>query len=58
MPRITQKNIINEAKEIKNYIETNKKLPRYCTIQGNQYSVYTTAYLISRTIANLKAESF
>ena len=58
MPRITQKNIINEAVEIKNYIETNKKLPRYCTIQGNQYSPYTVAYLISRTIANLKAESF
>ena len=58
MPTIKTKNIINEAKEIKNYIETNKKLPKYCTIQGNQYSVYTTAYLISRTIANLKADTF
>lgn len=58
MPTITQKNIINEAKEIKNFIEKNKKLPKYCTINNNQYSVYTTAYLISRTIANLKAESF
>ena len=58
MPRITQKNIINEATEIKNFIEKNKKLPKYCTIQGNQYSVYTVAYLISRTISNLKADSF
>ena len=58
MPRITQKNITQEAKEIKNYIETNKKLPKYCTINNNQYSVYTTAYLISRTIANLKADTF
>lgn len=58
MPRITQKNIIKEAIEVKTFIERNKKLPRYCTIQGNQYSSYTVAYLISRTIANLKAESF
>ena len=57
MPTITQKNIINEATEIKNFIEKNKKLPKYCTIQGNQYSVYTVSYLISRTIANLKAEN-
>lgn len=58
MTKITQKNIINEAKEIKKFIEKNKKLPKYCTIQDNQYSAYTTAYLISRAIANLKAESF
>ena len=58
MPRITQKNIINEATEIKNFIEKNKKLPKYCTIQGNQYTPYTVAYLISRPIANLKADSF
>jgi len=57
MSRITQKNIINEAVEVKHFIETNKKLPKYCTIEGNQYSVYTTAYLISRTIANLKTEN-
>ena len=56
--KIKTTSIIKEATEIKNFIEKNKKLPRYCTIQGNQYSVYTTAYLISRTIANLKAESF
>lgn len=58
MPRITQKNIINEATEIKNFIEKNKKLPKYCTINNNQYSIYTTAYLISRAIANLKADTF
>ena len=58
MPTITQKNIINEATEIKNFIEKNKKLPKYCTINNNQYSPYTVAYLISRTISNLKAETF
>lgn len=55
---IKTKNIINEATEIKNFIEKNKKLPKYCTMEGNQYSPYTVAYLISRTIANLKADSF
>lgn len=58
MTKITQKNIINEAKEIKKFIEQKKKLPSFCTINNNQYSVYTTAYLISRAIANLKAETF
>lgn len=58
MTKITQKNIINEAKEIKKFIEQNKKLPKYCTIQGNQYTPYTVAYLISRTIANPKADTF
>jgi len=58
MPRITQKNIIKEAIEVKTFIERNKKLPKYCTIQGNQYSPYTVAYLISRTISNLKADTF
>ena len=58
MPRITKTDIIHEASEIKNFIEKNKKLPRYCTIQGNQYTPYTVAYLISRTISNLKADTF
>ena len=58
MPRITQTDIIQEAVEVKHFIETNKKLPKYCTIEGNQYSPYTVAYLISRTIANLKADTF
>ena len=58
MTKILTTDIIKEAVEIKNYIETNKKLPNYCTIQGNQYSPYTVAYLISRTIANLKADTF
>jgi len=58
MPLITKKDIIQEAVEVKHFIETNKKLPKYCTIQGNQYTPYTVAYLISRTIANLKADTF
>ena len=58
MTEITQKNIINESKEIKKFIEQNKKLPSFCTINNNQYSIYTTAFLITRAIANLKTETF
>lgn len=58
MTKITQKNIINEAKEIKKFIEQKKKLPSFCTINNNQYSIYTTAYLITRAISNLKTETF
>ena len=50
--------IIKEAVEVKHFIEKNKKLPKYCTINNNQYSIYTTAYLITRVIANLKAGTF
>ena len=58
MSTVTKTDIIQEAVEVKHFIETNKKLPKYCTIQGNQYSPYTVAYLISRTISNLKADTF
>ena len=58
MGKIKTIDIIKEAIEVKTFIERNKKLPRYCTIQGNQYTPYTVAYLISRTIANLKADTF
>lgn len=54
---IKTKNITQEANEIKTFIETNKKLPNYCTIEGNQLSIYSTSYLISRAIANLNKNS-
>ena len=47
--------IIKEAIEIKTFIEKNKKLPNYCTINNNKYSIYTTAYLISRTIQKIQS---
>ena len=58
MSKIKTSDIIKEACEIKKFIEKNKKLPEYCTINNNQYSVYTTAYLISRAINNIKSDSF
>ena len=58
MGKIKTIDIIKEAIEVKAFIERNKKIPNYCTIGGNQYSIYTTAYLISRAVRNLKSESF
>ena len=58
MGKIKTIDIIKEAIEVKTFIERTKKIPNYCTIWGNQYSIYTTAYLISRAVRNLKSESF
>ena len=58
MGKIKTIDIIKEAIEVKTFIERNKKLPNYCTIGGSQYSIYTTAYLFSRAVRNLKSESF
>ena len=43
--------IIQEAKEVKAFVEKNKKLPSYCTINGNQYSIYTTSYLFAKLLS-------
>lgn len=44
--------IIQEAKEVKAFVEKNKTLPKYCTIGGNEYSIYTTAYLFAKLLKN------
>lgn len=51
---MNSKLIIQEAKEVKTFIEKNKTLPKYCTINNNQYSIYTSAYLFGKFLANLK----
>ena len=48
--------IIQEAKEVKSFIEKNKALPSSCTINGNIYSVYTTSYLFAKLLATKKDE--
>ena len=47
--------IIQEAKEVKAFVEQNKTLPKVCTINGNEYSIYTTAYLFGKLLMNRKA---
>lgn len=39
--------ILQEAGEIKEYIEKNHKLPLTCTINNVQFSIYSTTYLMS-----------
>ena len=47
------KSILQEATEIRKFIEKNRKLPTYCTVEGNQLSIYTTTYLITRLISDI-----
>lgn len=42
--------IIQEAKEVKDFIEKNKKLPSFCTIGGTQYGIYTASYLFAKLL--------
>lgn len=49
--------IIQEAKEVKAFIEKNKKLPLYCTINSNQYSIYTASYLFAKLLVTPKNQS-
>ena len=44
--------IIQEAKEVKQFIEKNKALPKFCTINNNTYSIYTTTYLFAKFLQN------
>ena len=49
--------LINEAKEVKAFVEKNKALPKFCTINGDQYSIYTTAYMFSRLLSDLSQKN-
>ena len=49
--------IIQESKQIKQFIEKNKSLPQICTINGNEYSIYTTSYLLGKFLQNTKKTS-
>lgn len=44
--------IIQEAKEVKQFMEKNKVLPKFCTINNNTYSIYTTTYLFAKFLQN------
>lgn len=44
--------VIREAKEVKQFIEKNKALPKFCTINNNAYDIYTTTYLFAKFLQN------
>lgn len=47
--------VIQEAKEVKQFIEKNKTLPKFCTINNNQYSIYTASLLFGKFLQNRKS---
>ena len=47
--------IIKEAKEVKAFVEKNKKLPKFCTIGNQEVSIYTASYLFAKLLENRKA---
>ena len=46
--------IIQEAKEVKQFIEKHKALPKLCTINGNEYDIYTASLLFAKFLKNRK----
>ena len=51
--------ILTEAKQIKQYIENNKKIPKSCTIDnGVTLSPYSLTYLMSQVILNPKRTDY
>lgn len=49
--------IIQEAKEVKAFIEKNKALPKTCTINGSEYSIYTASLLFAKFLKDRKQSS-
>lgn len=52
--KILKKDLLKESQEIKVFIEKNKTLPNFSTINSKQYNNYTITYLISKVIYNIK----
>jgi len=51
--------ILTEAKQIKQYIENNKKIPSACTLDnGVRLSPYSLTYLMSELILNPKRTDY
>lgn len=51
--KISKKLIVQEAKEIKNFVEKNKVLPRYATINGSQFSQAQYCYILAKQISKM-----
>lgn len=52
-----KKLILQEAKEVKEFVEKNKKLPNYVTMGGVQFSLPIFTYLMTSLIINIKQDS-
>lgn len=56
MVTVKKKDILKEASEIKKFIEKNKKLPTYATINNIQFSKAQYTYLLSKLVSNTRLE--
>jgi hypothetical protein len=54
---VKKANIMKEAKEVMAFVQKNKKLPKYVTIENKEYGTATYAYLLCEQILNLKTEA-
>ena len=54
---VKKANIMKEAKEVMAFVQKNKKLPKYVTIENKEYSTATYVYLLCEQILNLKTEA-
>ncbi len=50
---ISKNNILNEAKEIKEFVEKNKKLPTYATIEGSRLTPSQYTYVLSKMVSDI-----
>lgn len=53
---ISLSQIKDAATRVKNYVETNKVLPKYVTIAGSDYTMAKYLYLVTTAIANINNE--
>ena len=53
----TNEQVVAAAKTVKNYIDTNHKLPSTVTINGKSVSIYTYFYLATTVVQNLNSKN-
>ena len=54
---VKKTNIINEAREVTAFVQKNKKLPKFVTIENKEYNTAIYVYLLCKQILNLKTEA-
>ena len=59
MVKVKTSSLLNEAVEIKKYVEKNKTLPRQCTLNdGQTFDIYTVSYMLANVLLNTRVESW
>ena len=55
--KISKKLVCQEAKEIKAFIDKNKKLPKYATINNSQFTPPQYAYILAKQISKMSLQT-